>query len=340
MSKIFAYISIVFFIGLLFSCSNSLNDKEDERTLGDIIQFSSSAENSAEVSTRAVSDFPNNGSIGVIAAKEYDPNRQDEIWTGYPDISNVEAVASAENNDVFSFTWSTVKYWPFDGSNLYFMAYSPFVGNELYYRIGTDNTSLFMALDPNLPDVMYASNNSAPQPYNKRSGVVQLGQFKHILSKLTVQVVADENLSNSIVVNNLNVSTNYRSASFFLYGNDDDLDVIPATERYVATLISGNVHFKDQPVSNTMLIFPGIHDDVEISITLLDQSNGISYTADFMFSFFVNDSNEPVELIRAENTLLTINVLNVGVENPERNIQLKGAITDWNFQGNFGIAIN
>ncbi len=322
------------------SCSGLVPEDKNGGSPGQEIQLQSSAGITADVETRAVEDFPNNGSIGIIAATTYDPEYPRLGWNTYTDINNEEATASALIGDTYSFSWRNQKYWPFDGSDLYFMAYSPIAnGSLIFYVLSDDRASIQMGLDLNLPDIMYASGNTNPQPYNKNRGTVSLGEFRHILSKLTVRVVADNDMSPNIEISRLAVSTNLRSASFPLYGGDDALIVTPAPERYEAVLISGNTHFKTQPFSSTMHLFPGTQDDVQISITLVDTSNGTSFSADYMVSFFTNTEGTAVTLERAQNTVLTLNVLTVGVQNPDRNISLEGAITDWDYRGDFGVSI-
>lgn len=341
MKRIYLYIFIVPFIILVGSCSRLDTEEPGNEVSGEEIKLESSLPASVDINTRAVSDFPNNGSIGILAAEVYDPENPSQNWTGYDDINNAEAVASSESNNVYSFTWTTQKYWPFDGSNLYFMAYSPIADGSLnYYLLSDNNSSLTIGLDSNMPDVMYASGNTDPQPFNKTNGTVQLGEFRHLLSKLTVRVVADPDMDETIEVYNLTVSTNSRSASFPLYSGDDGLTVIPAPQEYVATLIQDNIHFKTQPFSKTIFLFPGTEDDVKISIGLVDTSNSNEYSTSFMMSYFVDPSGAEVTLERAKNTVLTINVVNVGIQNPDRNIQLEGTIKDWDFRGDFQIDIN
>lgn len=325
---------------IVWGCNPAINGDDNEGMQGEKILLTSLTDESVKTGIRAVSDFPNNGSIGIVAATTVDSLNLRANWNTYMDINNAEAIATSENNGTFGFTWREQKYWPFDGSDLYFMAYSPAVTDQTHYLISDDRASLSIALDPNTPDVMYASNNSAFQPYNKTSGVVNLGEFRHVLSKLTVEVIANPEMSASIVVTNLSVSTPMRTGDFLLYGGDEALTVYPADINYIATLASGSVEFKNQPLSNTMLIFPGIQDQVLVSITLVDTSNGLDYSADFMVSFFTNSSNEPVILERAKNTVLRIYVSNVGVDDPDRNIQLEGVLTDWDYRGDFGISIN
>ncbi len=340
MRKNYKYTLFIAILLIAWGCNPAINDDDNGSMQGEKILLTSSANASVETGVRAVSDFPNNGSIGIVAATTIDSLNPRANWNTYMDINNAEAVATSENNGVFDFTWREQKYWPFDGSNLYFMAYSPAVTDQIHYLISEDRASLTIALDPNTPDVMFASNNSAFQPYNKTSGVVNLGEFRHILSKLTVEVIANPEMSGSIVISNLSVSTPMRTADYLLFGGDEALIVYPAEISYVATLASGAVEFKNQPLSNTILIFPGIQDQVQISITLVDTSNGLDYSADLMVSFFTNPTNEPVILERAKNTVLRIYVSNIGVNDPDRNIRLEGTLTDWDYRGNFGISIN
>lgn len=305
----------------------------------------SSLEEAPTPGTRAVTDFPNGGRIGILASTTYNGNLTN--WSAYPDINNVGATAvSVDASGVYSFSWDTPKYWPFDGSDLYFMAYSPIADGSLINYIlqsGDNPPSLFIGLyeDYNTPDVMYASNNLNPQPYNKTTGAVNLGEFMHALSQLTIEVIADPGMSETIEVSDLTVSTTARSATLMLTTSDNALSVYSADVPYVASLVSGLTSFVNQDIVRRVLLFPGTEDETQISITLIDTSNLQVFTGNYMASFFQSDTpGQPITLQRAKNTVLRIYVRNIGVENPDQDIQLQGIVTEWDERGNYRIPIN
>ncbi|MCD7900708.1 MAG: fimbrillin family protein [Bacteroides sp.] len=339
MIKAYTYLKIFVCLVIFYGCDQTHTGVDQ---LGNNeIMLSSVVKPNGFTTTRAT-DFPNSGSIGVVAATELSSIPHVTMnWTNYPDISNAEATATSVVNGVYSFNWETQKYWPFDGSDLYFMAYSPIAtGDELDYYLSTDHVSLFIALTPNMPDIMYASNNTNPQPYNKTNPLVDLGQFKHALSQLTIEVVAGENMPSSMRVSNLSVTTPARTASLSLPDGDNGLQITTASIPYTGTLANGLVDFQNGLITNWLYLFPGTQDVTEISITLVDTATNQTFSRDYMMSFFINEMNDPILLERAKNTTLRMIVEVTEVENPTLTLSLQGLITDWVDKGNFGVVIN
>ncbi len=331
---------------LLFSCSSDITDdpipKEASKT--DEIQLSSLNSQSSLVTRAELNDFPNGGNIGVIGALY---SQAPINWNSYSDLDNVPANAASVEGDLFNFNWVTQKYWPFDGSQLVFMAYSPFTDNGIGadFFIESHRRNLNISLHDGMPDIMYASGNvnAETTPYNKLSGKVNLGEFKHIMSKLTVEVAAQDGMNPNIVVNNLAVRTTTHQALFFMELGDSGLSTLDTPdEPFSYTLVDGPTPFVNPSISHTMFLFPGTEESVRIAIGLVDTTTGSSIDQVFLVSSFNNltNSGEPLTLERAKNTTLRIEVNSVPVREDEDKIILRGTLTDWNQKGNFGIHIN
>lgn len=336
--------------GFLYGCNESGRTPIESPTQGEKIELSSSSPAYIGAGSRAATNFPNSGNIGVVAATELENPLGDTDWSLYSDINNAEAVAGSMdvgvggNPDRYHFAWQTQKYWPFDGSSLYFMAYSPrAAGNDNNYILSTQNNSLYIAMQPNMPDIMYASNNTGPQPYSKNKPEVDLGEFRHALSQLTINVIAGDNLPDNIKVSNLTVRTLATTASLVLPLGDEGLVVSTLDEGppFENVLVGGITDFQNDIITRKMMIFPGVEDYTGVGITLLDTNNGQAFEARYMMSFFenVNSAGEPVRLERAKNTTLEIWVNITDVENPNETLELKGKITPWIDGGDFGIII-
>ncbi len=354
MNKIYLYIIIFCFALALNACGgdddiNNGNNKPDVEKPGESgepeepeeligsIYLSSTAETSL-FPTKAAEGFPNNGSIGVIAAR-YN-NTEADYWNTYPDINNAAATATSVANGVYNFSWDEIKYWPFDNSQLVFMAYSPRTENTGNLYLSSDRTTLLMQLIENMQDVLYASNNSAAIPFNKDSRQVDLGQFRHALSQLTVVVVADESMAPNIQLSSLRVSTPKTIANLFLTLPDSILVGENAEQDFIHTLASGNIPFKDQEIRQTILLFPGTEDYTKITIDLYSTTDPTTTSKEYMVSYFQDDTNpnESIKLERGKNTILTIKVKSRGINSTD--IELDGTLSNWNYQGDFGITIN
>ena len=318
----------------------------------------------------APNGFPNEASIGIVASV-YDPANKDEddnvilLWDSYPDILNAQALATTVTNGVYSVKWGVdgngKKYWPFDGGQLAFMAYSPHTdAYPLHISLDTDSLKrLNFQLSPisdNTPDVMWASNNGTHTAYNKdvitesngtyHSPTVLLGEFQHALSRLTVEVQAEGNMNPNIVVTSLTVETTIRSAEIELTDGTVNLGEAVSTP-YVYTLIDDDsgVAFKTQSIDFTVLLLPGTEDVTEVSVTLKDlqDQSDIRYTYAFMVPFFTNvdiNTGKTLKLEQGKRTTTRIIVQSIGVPTPTPELDLKGVISDWEDRGKFGVTIN
>lgn len=337
MTKIYNLLTIFLCSSLLLSCNSEISDNEDvDDGTHKAISFSSSTdldigEQHALTKATSLADFPNNGNIGVVAANYVDPSSPDPInWIGYPDISNAAAKATAFTNNTFSFAFNPVKYWPFDGSELVFIAYSPLAADGSAVELNDDYHSLNLTLQDDMPDVLYASNNSLKTPYTKASGIVDLGAFRHALSQLTIVVNGDANVK----IQSLSVDT-YKYAELDLLGGDNG--ITEGSDIFSYPFISTDTDFSDDnPYKKTVLVYPGSEDNTVIHLVLID--NSISYPFDLPAAYFLKDGDpsNSVTLERGKNTTLTITVSGVELTT---NIHLQGQISPWIDRGDFGVII-
>ena len=287
--------------------------------------------------TKAAPAFPNNGEIAVIAG--YYTNGVPVDWTSYNDISNTRAtVGSVTTDSVYSFTWDTPKYWPFDNRPLAFMAYSPLADNTSVF-LDASNSVLLMILHENMPDVLYASANdtSTIVGYSKipTVPVVNLGEFRHALSKLTIELVADTSMPAQIEVTSLKVATKKKSAQYWLQLGDNGLSVTNDDDNFIYDVVSTATQFKNNSIRKAMYLFPGTEDYTEITLELFDGI--ITFSRTYLMSFFQTGTDLPVKLEAGKNTTLRLTVK--GIPTAGGEISLQGSLTGWNQRGEFGVNI-
>lgn len=336
----------IYFSLLTLCCFTFLNSCSDAETnsgtdeLPGAIALSTNLDLSTSVSRSSIGLFPNNGRIGVTATYYHGGGLDSTNWASYPDIYDDAATAVVGSSNSYTFTWDNLKYYPFDGKQLVFMAYSPPISETSdSFLLSSDGRGVFLKLYEGMPDFMYASANATASttPHSKSSlQAVDLGEFRHALSKLTVEVVGDVSMNPDVKLTSLSVKTSKRIATFYLPTNTL-LD--PAEGEYIYTLVSEHTQFSStDTVRHTVFLFPGTEDVTEISIGLTD--NVVFTSHDFMMSFFQNVSNvgQPLLLEQGKNTTLRLRVKGTTVTNME--IELKGTLSDWNQKGNFGITIN
>jgi len=310
------------------------------------IQLISETKLSSLYTKAAVTNLIGAGDIGVIGAL-YPAENAPVDWTSYPDLDNVKAGAVSRDGDgVYSFKWETQKYWPFDSTQLLFKAYYPHTDNAGgHVNLSTDRNNLALTLpssEPDaMPDVMVASGNmdAIDRPLNKLAidGMVNLGEFRHVLSQLTVQVVRkDNNVDAELLVNNLTVSTESSIASLTL--DSANLEVTPDNEvsyKYISDpILLTNV----ASGGYTALLFPGTQDDVWVSIEV--GKGGSWVTRSFPVSSFINvdPDNPDVALERAKKTTLKIEIAGIPVQN-SLQLDLKATLSEWNQKGDFVVNI-
>ncbi len=337
--------SYKFLIGIWISAAFfSCNEASDSGTLlADepvVIELSGAGMEMSTSALRAASDFPNNQIIGVIAA-DYVSNSID--WTSYSDIQNETARAATESGGTFRFTWNTTKYWPFDGAPLVFMAYSP-VADGAAVTLANGNMALDLTLVQNMPDVMYASNNETAEttPYTKAMGdnPVDLGEFRHATSKITVKVLAGDNMNPDVRIESLIVATPFRTATLDLLAGDNGLTVAPEVpDSFKYVIVDTSTRFDQTDFTRDIYLFPGTEDGTMVYLKLSD--GYFSVEGWYAVAAFENENTGlgDLEFLQGENTILTFTVVGTLVQNPNDAIVLQGLLTDWKEKGEYEVNI-
>lgn len=348
MKKLYKYIILSCCAGILAGCNPELDEVSTPERGGEN-EGGTTAERSAillsasagtEFGTKATGSFPNDGKIAVTAAYY---NGVSVNWLSYPDIQNTTATANQINDTHYEFVWNNndIKYWPFDDSELVFMAYSP-VPDGSAVSMGYDPTFVKLSLQANMPDVLYATANATASivPYMKTAAdTVRLGEFRHALSQVTVKVQPGEHMNPNVQVSSLTLTTTKRKATLDLFGGDTGLTLDTQDESFTYSLVTSPTNFFTTPVSETVLVYPATEDDTTVSISLTDGQFSVSVTYDIAdFENIVSNLND-LKFERAINTILTITVNGTEVQKPNDNIQLKGTLSNWDPQENYGVII-
>lgn len=348
--KIKIYITLIVCSTFLWSCNNDndqepVNNGEEDRQTIQLVTSSSGIDESSVGLRSAVTNLIGAGDIGVIGAlyTEGAPI----VWTSYPDLDNVKAHAVGVSGGIYSFDWDTQKYWPFDGTQLVFMAYYPYTSNAVgsHVNISGPRENLSLTLPQttwgDMPDVMYASGNfdTETRPLNKQvlDGKVDLGEFTHVLSQLTVEVVRkDNNVDPALMVYDLTVSTNATTGSLSLRNGD----------LYVSDGLASSYRFIDTPVlltsfpagGFTSFFYPGTEDDVQVEIVI--GKSPTSVTRSYPVSAFrnVNDENLGVTLERAKRTTLRLEIAGIPVQDGAQ-LNLKATLSEWDQRGDFVVNV-
>ncbi|MCD7968930.1 MAG: fimbrillin family protein [Alistipes sp.] len=284
--------------------------------------------------------FPNN-SIGVSATYDGDAD-----WWSYGDINDAIAGVAGVSSGVFTFEFQETKYWPLDGAKLNFAAYSPHTSEATGLTLLNDLTTLQIDLNPDLPDVMYATGNSLLTPWDKSTATVDLGTFNHALSRLIVNVAGDDVFNEEITIESLQIVTTLGSGYLdLLEANDDDNLSLIYNTGYTYFPVGSSTDFSQaSPYSTEVYLFPGTADQTKIIITLKD--GPFSVTGEYLLSEIVQDKDdesdpdEYLSLVRAYVTTVNIVVKSTLVENPDDSITLQGALTEWDDPRELEVTIN
>lgn len=342
-TRIYNIILIVFATALFAGCSEDKTEPVEERAA---IRLSSCTEichyvtRAGSLTRAGATDFPNEGRIGVIAAL-YNPTIEAD-WNSYSDINNVSAIAIEEVDNTYEFEWeSGMKYWPFDETNLIFMAYSPYTENGVSspINISTDRRFLSIQLHDNMDDVMFSAGNATAEstPYNKHSEVVDLGEFQHALSQLTIQVIAGQNMNPNVRVNSLQVYTANGGGSLNIQTGETQVSEMDWTYALAADMVP----FQPDSLSQTVLLFPGTEDRMRVRISLGVEGTNQWIDMNYAMSSFNNITHNGEDLVleKGRNTILKLRIAGVPVQEEDDQIQLEGILSEWIYKGDFGITI-
>lgn len=382
MKKQLSYVLISFFFSLFVSgCGDDLAAPEADGNPVPIILKASgiAASTDTEVQTRTT-DFPNNGTIAIVAAKTTKPVSDSESSTENNIANNidwssnnlylnhVEATAGTKNASNYPVTLSPVQYWPFNPDEfLTFAAYSP----KSAHKAGTDHTlSVTATTSKPFPDLLYSTPTEA---YNKDSGKhgVALTQFQHAMARLIIQVTPInkdgkpiENYNNdNFKITKLNIQTKVTTGDFdfipaptwTLASADASFTtiyhIIHATDGY-ADAKAKNLPYDSSDTSkggsNTeYYLLPATVTNTaalsKIEFELRDKSYTYTYAAgnDGSLDEFKTKDNNNITLQMGKTTILTIKIKVTDIQNGGNdNILLYGTLKDWEYKGDSSITIN
>lgn len=305
---------------------------------------------STDVQTKATTDFPNSGSIAILAAKGSSAGAQATDWTpGHLLLNHEQATAGTKNADN-SYPVNVnagTKYWPFSPAEyLTFAAYSPLAGNAL--SVDTDNKTLKVDIstDKTFPDLLYTIPVG---PFNKEDGksTVSLGEFRHAMSKLVVKVIPvdrdGKTITNTAGINvkviELRIDTKVTSGTFS-FTNTNPVwtpGSMQADYRTVYTLINSTTALPYTSSAEYYLL-----PDTQTLSRIYLKINDIVDTeyANYTINQFKSTSNTGVTLEAGKITTLTIKLEVVDVETGEDpRTFLEGTLTDWVYKGNSEVEI-
>lgn len=188
---------------------------------------------------------------------------------------------------------------------------------------------------------MYASGNldAADRPLDKHAvnGMVNLGEFMHVLSQLTVEVVRKDNtVDPDLEVYDLIVSTVSSTANLSL--DSAKLSVEDGNSASYRFITGTPILLTNIPASGyTAFFFPGTEDNVFITITV--GKGATTVTRSYPVSAFINvdNENQDVRLERAKRTTLRIEIAGIPVQDAE--LDLKATLSEWNQKGNFVVNV-
>nr|WP_302830691.1 hypothetical protein [uncultured Bacteroides sp.] len=361
---------------LLAGCSNDMLQPEMESDLVPITLSTPSVVMSTdtEVQTRAgaTTDFPNSGSIAVVAAKTTSGAAQTD-WSSSDNfhLNHVAATVGVKSNNQYPVTFSPVQYWPFDSDTyLSFAAYSP---SNTTQKSGEPHTlTVTASTNVPFPDLLYSTPTTTA--YNKESGKsgVELTQFKHAMARLVIKVVPIDKSGNEITdynsdnfkITKLGIQTKVTTGNFDFINPAWTLTApgTSASHTSVYSLISANNYTNNNAKklpydssdskkggSNKEYYLLPATDDVntvelsKIDFELRDKSYTYSYATgnDGSLDEFKDASNSSVKLEMGKTTVLTIKVKVVNIQTGgDDAIILYGTLKDWEYKGNSTVTIN
>lgn len=367
----------IFILGILFCCGLAYScSKEDTYRGGGLPEQSEEIlfGNSEDAGmpqvrgTQTLASFPNGGKIGILATRYKTVNDvpQPIDWTQLYIGPYAEAVAkSIDGNDVFSFGWASGKtqYWPFNGDSLVFASFSPALkasNTNLYLEDA--NKTLHIKLHSPMPDVMYASGNYTAEqtPYNKakqptgKPKPVDLGEFRHAMSKLVIRIVPHEGgMDPKVKVMQLKVSTKQTEGTFDLFDgtveNTQPVLLTAAATPFTFTLVNaanyagGKTFTTAKPYMDSTYLFhtpAGELDLTQVYVKLAtDDPNNYAEWDNVLSAVNIDGTANPLKLEKGKKTILTIKVKSTEIIDPNEYITLSGSLTDWNAGSNLEVIV-
>lgn len=362
MMKIHIY-SIGACLLFLSGCNNEVVNPDNER-----VPISFSAEIPSllveEVQTRAT-DFPNSGSIAVVAANSASatPITSTDWSSGNVYLNHLAATVGDKNGTIYPVTFGSTQYWPFDPDKyLSFLSYSPATHSSLSHSL-TDLTVNITGKSYSFPDLLYTAPVgpfNKENSYNSERGRAYLGEFKHAMAKLVVKVIAvDQNGTsitsstthplNNVQITSLAIKTKATSGTFNLVNSEWTLsDPTSSTLQTVYTLVSSStpaaVPYTNETFSVCYLL-PATSDVNTVNFGsvefyLKDISQNTTLGGDFPLSGFKQaDGTTTVTLESGKITILTIKLQFTAIPPISPTVQLQGQLVDWNDKGSSVVTI-
>ena len=348
---------------LLSGCNNEVANPDNER-----VPISFSAEipsiSVEEAQTRAT-DFPNSGSIAVVAANSTSSTLINSTdWSsGNVYLNHLTASVGDKNGTIYPVTFGSTQYWPFDPDKyLSFVSYSPAIHSSLTHS-ATDLTVNITGKSYSFPDLLYTAPVgpfNKEYSYNSERGRAYLGEFKHAMAKLVVKVIAvDQNGTlitnsathplNNVQITSLAIKTKVTFGTFNLINSEWALsDPTSSTLQTVYTLVSSStpvaVPYTNE-ASSVCYLLP-VTSDVNtvnfgsVEFYLKDISQNTTIGGDFPLSDFEQTGGiTPVTLENGKITILTIKLQFTAIPPISPTVQLEGQLVDWNDKGTSVVTI-
>lgn len=339
---------------LLSGCNNEVANPDNER-----VPISFSAEipsiSVEEAQTRAT-DFPNSGSIAVVAANSTlsTPINSTDWSSGNVYLNHLTASVGDKNGTIYPVTFGSTQYWPFDPDKyLSFVSYSPATHSSLTHS-ATDLTVNITGKSYSFPDLLYTAPVgpfNKEYSYNSEKGRADLGEFKHAMAKLVVKVIAvdkgnNEITSGSIIddvkVTKLYVQTKVTKGTFSLITSPPAWGAFTSGSIFQTaySFIAGATSLPyNKDATNYCYLLPGTEGNSQIGIEVKDKTLTSLFTK-AMTDFMTGDAPPvPVTLEMGKATILTIKLQFTDTPTANGAIELKGELTNWDYKGESMITI-
>ncbi|MEG2340958.1 MAG: fimbrillin family protein [Odoribacter sp.] len=285
---------------------------------GESICLRAEIETTTVVQSKVSNTFPNQGKIAVIAAYCDAAGTLTSDWNN----RHIDNQMATENNSLF--TWETPQYWPFNGDNLCFLAYSPKATSNLGDPLTLSATTLTMTLpadNSKMPDILYSDSKPVA---NKATPNVDLGQLKHALSQVQLKIMTQD-IGEPIQLKTLSLTTKKQAefdlsspATLLAKGNG----IMAYTLVKTTTDLQKNHTYSYAP----LLVFPDVSGaDTKIHIRLGYALGGA--TTDVAIDYSVSDfltNTTPAKLERAKCSILILTIQG------QQITSLSGEVTPWN----------
>lgn len=298
----------------------------------EILLSATSVETTTTIETKAPTTFPNDGKVYLIA----DKSPADWSNLHYDNIEITTTDISPSNG--YNFSFATTQYWPLNGDEIAFLAYSPMVSpcvlpnndkkNELDLLLHSDNSQT--------PDLIYAQGvKYGDKRVGKRH--LNLGEFLHAYSQLTVKLVISgiEHIQGPVKLTSLELMTKSK-AKFDLLTSQMTISPTGSTLYSLAsniTLANNTDYQYDAATNKPFLLFPNDNASIKIRLNIGDINR--VYSNDISVGSFITSDNKPAKLERGKHLTLTITI----TLSETIDATYTGKVENWRDKGEYGAAI-